>query len=325
MKLLLALFTFAIAANSAYAGKLQKLRNFPLKMSSGLQQESASLNKEAGKIVYYGGPVISAPELYTVFWGTKVNSATKTAMPDFYKAIVNSNYMDILNQYNTAGVPVVASQPHESTNQSFSQGKYVSTITITPSKAVLAKIAANRNALDDADIQAELDAQIKAGKLPKPNGNTLFMMHFPAGLTITNTDGTTVARSCQEFCAFHSGFKSANDPSVNVYYGVMPDLTSISCMGCNGGASPIVGLTVSASHELMEAASDAFPTPGSHPDYPQAWNDVNGEEIGDLCQSNVAQLKTKATRTVKAKTFIVQQIWDNKAGACTTTANYFTH
>jgi len=216
--------------------------------------------------------------------------------------VVNSTYMDWLNQYDSNRN---ALDGRAGTNQTIGRGTYNGTFTIKPTQGSAAVVT-------DEQIQAELEAQINAGVLPAPTMDSLYMIHFPSGMKITMSDGSGgTATSCQQFCAYHFGFKAKS--GANVYYGVMPDLSSVSCsMGCGMGASLIDRTTISASHELIEAVTDAFPTPGSNPGYPQAWNTADGLEIGDVCQGGNGKLQ------VGSQTFTVQQEFDNVKGACTT-------
>ena len=284
----LALSAGAIASNGM---PLYKTNVFP---------KSSAAPKAGTKVLYYGGPVISHAQVYAVFWGDKVTATTKSAMPDFYSSVLNSNYMDWLKIYNTTGI--TSADGHAGTNQQIGRGSFIQAIQITP--------AVTTGTIDDKDIQAELEKQIAAKVLPAPTADSLYMIHFPKGLKITMHDGSTVATSCQQFCAYHEGFKAKDGSSV--YYGVMPDLDSMACsLGCGSGGS-LARITVSASHELIEAVTDPFPTPGTKPGFPQAWNTTGGEEVGDLCQSNTATLKGKAT------SYTIQQEWDNSTNACTT-------
>ena len=69
-------------------------------------------------------------------------------------------------------------------------------------------------------------------------------------------------------------------------------------------------MTEVTSHELIEAITDPFPTPGATPAYPQAWNTTDGNEIGDLCAGNDTQLSTAAGN------FVLQQEFDNSINGC---------
>jgi hypothetical protein len=289
MNLIRFLILGVFASSSAFASVYPK----------NLGRESTAAAK---KFNYYGGPVIGHAKVSTVFWGANINAKVKAAMPAFYAGVVNSTYMDWLNQYDTNRNAI---DGRAGTNQTIGRGSYNGTFTIKPTQGSAAVVT-------DEQIQAELEAQINAGVLPAPTMDSLYMIHFPSGMKITMSDGSGgTATSCQQFCAYHFGFKAKS--GANVYYGVMPDLSSVSCsMGCGMGASLIDRTTISASHELIEAVTDAFPTPGSNPGYPQAWNTTDGMEIGDVCQGGSGKLQ------VGSQTFTVQQEFDNVKGACTT-------
>lgn len=249
---------------------------------------------DAGKVVYYGGPVIANAKIYTVMWGAAVDATTQKQIGGFYTNVVNSSYMDWLKEYNTTGKAV---DGRAGTNQTIGRGSYKGQLSIKP-----ANTATN---LDDKDIQAEIAHQIDIGALPKPDDNTLFMTYFPPGFTLT-IDGQG---SCSAFCAYHEGFKS--EKYGNVFYGVMPDLGGACSFGCGPEQSNFDNLTSVSSHEMIEAITDPYPTPGNTPAFPQAWNTSDGNEIGDLCADNNTKLSTQGL------TYTVQEEFDNVAGACT--------
>ena len=78
---------------------------------------------------------------------------------------------------------------------------------------------------------------------------------------------------------------------------------------CSGGFSYVTSVS---SHEFSEAITDAIPTPGSNPAFPQAWNDANGNEIGDLCEGH------DTTLTAGSRTYTVQEVFTNDTNACAT-------
>ena len=244
---------------------------------------------------YYGGPVISSAKIYVVYWGAGVDSTVKSDIGAFYKTFVTSNHMDWLSEYNTNLTGV---NGHAGTQQTIGRGSYGGEYVIKP-----ANTSTN---LMDSDIQTELAAQLSAHKLPKADKNSLYMIHFPPGITI-NIDAQNA--SCSSFCAYHEGFVA---PKLgNIYYGVMPDLGSGACsFGCGFGGSVFDSTTIVASHEVTEAITDPFPTPGSNPAYPQAWNTVDGSEIGDLCSS------TTATVSTSQRTYSIQGEYDNSTSSC---------
>jgi hypothetical protein len=242
----------------------------------------------SGKIEYFGGPVISAVQVEVVFWGPEVAATTVKDIGPFLQSLANSTFTDLLAQYatNLTGV-----NGHAGTNQTISRGTLLGQVQITPKNTSLL--------LTDKQIRAEITHQITIGKLPQQSPNVLYMIYFPADITIT-LDGMM---SCVEFGAYHEA-SPGNPAKSNVFYGIMPD--------CGGG---FASLTVASSHEFAEAVTDAIPTPGSHPNYPQAWNTANGDEIGDICEGNNARL------TAGSNKYTVQEVFDKATNACAT-GNY---
>jgi len=240
-------------------------------------------------MLYYGGPVISTTNVVVVLWGPKVPKGTTSIIKPFFEALTNSTYVDQLSQYSTVGITGVNGDP--GTNQTIARGGFRGKFVITP-------VNKNTN-ITDADVQTELEGQISAANLPKANLNTLYMIYFPAGITIT-LDGLT---SCSSFGAYHEAV-SSKVTKKNIFYGVMPDC----------GYNPAEETSVS-SHEFAEATTDAIPTPGSNPAFPQAWNTSDGYEIADLCESFQGKL------TAAGQTYTVQQVFLNTTHACST-GNY---
>ncbi|MDE2238111.1 MAG: hypothetical protein KGK30_09495, partial [Elusimicrobia bacterium] len=243
----------------------------------------------SGNLLYYGGPVISRVKVTAVFWTNQVNRETQARIGSFFSNILDSSYMDWLSEYDT---DLRAVDGRAGTGQKIGRGSYAGSVTIQPRNA-------SRD-LTDAMLQKELAAQIAAGRLPPPDANTLYMLYFPPNSHIPIGQEA----SCEAFCAYHEGFKTASGASV--FYGVMPDCGSWSC----GEGSRFNNLSSVSSHEAMEAVTDPFPTPGSNPAYPQAWNTSDGEEVADLCVGG------DSTVTGHGLTSVVQQLWDNRTHSC---------
>lgn len=248
------------------------------------------------KLGYYGGPVISNAKVYVVFWGDKINADIKKDIAAFYSSVTNSTYMDWLDEYNTFGN---ALDGKPGTKQHIGRGQNMGTIVIKPKNT--------KRSVSDEEIQAELQNQIAAGVLPKPDDNTIFMTYFPKNMSVSAFG----MHSCQDFCAYH-GFNGTPDRD-HFYYGVMPDISGSCFNGC-GYASNVFGAeTAISTHELIEAVTDPFPTPGTQAAYPQAWNDRQGAEIGDICAGSNNTLKALSSK----RSFIVQSEWDNNDNKCT--------
>jgi hypothetical protein len=256
---------------------------FPMSGLIATQPSVEARSRNAARTeLYYGGPVLPKIKVVTVIWGNDVNKITINNIGPFFAGIVNSTFVDQLTQYSTNLTGV---NGHAGTHQTIGRGIYRGQFKITPGHK-----SAN---LTNAAVQSELKAQIAAKHLPAADQNTLYMVYFPSSITITAGN----AVSCRQFAAYHSA--SPGTVGNNVFYGVMPD--------CLGG---FVEQTVSSSHEFAEALTDGIPTPGSHPAYPQAWNTSDGEEIGDLCEG------TRATLTVGANRYRIQQVFLNTTKAC---------
>ena len=236
----------------------------------------------AQSMLYYGGPVLSKIKVVSVIWGRDVNRTTVNSIGPFLAGIVNSTFVDQLQQYATNLTGITG---HAGTHQTIGRGTYKGQFQITPVHTA--------TSLTDRALQAELSTQISAGHLPKADQNTLYMVYFPSYVSITAGKDM----SCVTFAAYHSA--SPATVGSNIFYGVMPD--------CGTGFGD---LTISSSHEFAEALTDGIPTPGSHPAYPQAWNTKNGYEIADLCEG------TRSSLTVGAKRYAIQQVFLNTTNAC---------
>ena len=193
--------------------------------------------------------------------------------------------MDWLNEYST-GINAQAGSHMGSpgTGQYIGRGNYAGTLTLAnvPSGDVT-----------DAQVQSTIDQAFVAGTLPPPDDNTLYALYFPTGVSIT-LDGS---KSCSAFGAYHDAIIETQRH--NTYYLVMPDC-----------GSSFKSMTSVSTHELVEAITDNIPTPGSSPDYPQAWNDSTGNEMGDLCEGS------SGTVTTDFGMFTVQDIWDERTQGC---------
>ena len=233
----------------------------------------------AVQLKYYGGPVIANVVIHAVYWGS--TTAFQSHLNDFYGAITQSSYMDWLSEYNTP-------------TQSIGRGSFAGGTVITPSHT--------GTNLKDADIQAELSAQMDAGNLPQSDGkNDLYMIHFPPGVKITAPDGQS--QSCVQFCAYHGTYKKGDN---YVFYGIHPDLAQSGCnQGC-GGSTAQENTTSVASHEMVEAMTDAAVGMATQVGMPLAWYNTAQGEIGDICNGKQGHVGA----------FTVQTQWSNRQNKC---------
>jgi hypothetical protein len=257
-------------------------------------------------LTYRGGPVISNVQVVQVLYGSgsyngQVAGTSTPSMGNFYGDFLGtSGYVSLMTQYNTPA--------SGGTNQTIGNGTFGGLFQIVPAAGN------NGSTITDAQIQSEILAQINAGHLPAPlldaagNANTLYMVFFPPGKTITQGG----SNSCQAggFCAYHGTTNSLINGQ-HVLYGVMPDMQAGSgcATGC-GTSTTFNNYTSVTSHELIEAVTDAFVGIATVIGPPLAWYDATNGEIGDICNGQQGSFVANGT------TYTVQLEFSNAANNC---------
>jgi len=265
------------------------------------QAPPAPVAPPGAQLIYHGGKVIQNVSVTKVLYGTgtyipELTSTTGVNMASSYTQMVTSGVFDWLNEYNTT-----------SPAQTIGRGSFAGSAQITPATA------RNGATITDASIQAEIAAQISSGVLPAPSDNQIYMVNFPSGKTITQGG----ASSCVAggFCAYHGTFKIGTQ---NVYYGVLPALTGGCATGCGAGTTFQNQQSV-ASHELIEAVTDAEVGLATVIGPPLAWYDATNGEIGDICNGQ------QGTFTgTDGNTYTIQQEFSNQQSDCITTRSVST-
>lgn len=217
------------------------------------------------------GQFLTAPTVVGVYWpGTQSpDYQVHTLFPDFVTDLFNGPYW-------SAVMPQYVGSAHGVYQKSVD---ITTLLTLAPSTTVHARY-----------IGAELVAQQKAGVLPAPDsqGNTVYVVHFPPGITITDDNYTvgsvthsSIGTSCVNFCAYHDFFFDLNEPRYFPFV-VMPDISqNAGCLAGCGTGTAFDRYTEVLSHELLETASDPYGT---------GWtNDTvcASEEIADVCEANL--------------------------------------
>jgi hypothetical protein len=241
---------------------------------------------------YRGGRILDQVHVVPVLWGPNVFADAKAQLGPFYQALVQSSLYDFLGEYSTV------TQPH-GTNQTMGPGTAGPLVTITPLNT--------SKVISDSNIASEIVGQITAGALPAPGDQTIYMVHFPPGMTLALGSVKDCSVPQGQFCAYHSG--GAYQGKV-FYFGAMADLSSGTCASvCGSSQLPIENLTSTASHEYTEAITDPsdnstwFDTP---PNPPLPGDPSAHAEIGDIC-ANI--LDDEAPFTAGANTFHLQREW----------------
>ena len=287
----------------------------PIHYQSVRTQDSGTIDRYASNTAapanawlnYYGGHVIANLNVVPVMWGGNVPSAVATGIGPFYTAITDSAHFDWLAEYDTN---ILGWAGNQGTNQHIGRGTAAATITMTTANTA--------TTVTNDQIIAELQGQITKGHLPRPDANTLYMVHFPAGMKITMPDGNGgTAASCTQFCAYHNT-TSATGSIPEFYYGVIPNVTSDGCeLGCGPVGGGFNNTTSVASHELIEAATDAEVGLANNNAPPLAWYDPQGQdgEIGDICNGSQGSVSSHG------QSWTVQTEWSNSHNACITQAD----
>ena len=214
--------------------------------------EEAMAPAPPAQLVYNDGPLLTAVQVFTIFWGSPWQQSPESDMVSninsFFDYILTSSLMDQLAEYSTSG-------------QNIGHGSRIGTTTITTSEPGFL--------VADSDIQQLLNDGIANNTLPQPGANTLYFVYLPSGVTV-NQGGSS---SCREFCGYH------DNTNGHIFYAVMP---YPDCHGCMGSLAVFDAITSTSSHELCEAVTD--PVPG------EGWYDQNNGEIGDICAWKTKQV-----------------------------------
>jgi hypothetical protein len=231
------------------------------------------------RVVSAGGPVIKSPKLVEItFQGDPLQADIDNFMSDLGNATVY-----------WAG-----------TTAEYGVGPLSAITGVTLSEAAPTTIA-------DADLQLWLAREIAAKTVPAPDENTIYVIYYPQGTVVTMGSGADLGSLCTDFQGYHDNL--ATSAGTLVAYGVVG-----RCPSAAPNVAEIDQVTAEASHEIIEAATDPYPT--SNPAFieldmeDQGWELVAGPEIGDMCAAN-----PDAFFVPPGMTNLVQRVWSNVAAA----------
>jgi hypothetical protein len=143
------------------------------------------------------------------------------------------------------------------------------------------------------DIDALLLKRIADGTLPSPSHTSqyLFMVYFPSTTVLTEQGGGL----CINVGGYHTALNVTGKGQIA--YAVIGD--------CNAQDD----VTVTASHELIEAATDPYRFNDGYyldPNMDDPWSLQSGDEVGDLCEDEPG---------VKEGSIALTRSWSNEAAA----------
>jgi hypothetical protein len=221
------------------------------------------------QLTYYGGQLLRAPHVVTV-----------TFPGDPYAAKLETFAADLVTSPWWQAVSAGYCMADGSCIGPGTDGGHV-VLPFAPSPSYVDDLEG------ESTVRAMLQGAIEAAQLPAPVTDTLYVVYFPEGVAITQSDGASVGTSCQQFGGYHYSMDFAGK---TVAYAVIPECPS------QGDTSTLDVTTIAASHEIIEAATDPYVSlagPGSTaqgfmldpylPDY-TAWAlALRGAEVADLC------------------------------------------
>jgi hypothetical protein len=267
------------------------------------QAAAAGTVNTGNGINYYGGPVVPAEHVVSIYWaGTQVfangptpgtsgaGSADGSLVGYYLNHLGGSNYYNINTTYgDTVGGGHTVANAISYTGYWADNGATAPVSGSSPS---------------DAQIQAEIISGFTSGTLTY-DPSTVYAVFSASGVNLGGGAYT-------QYCAYHGDF--AWNGNV-VLYAAMPYDYHSGCTALNGSPNNDYGADAEVnvlSHELEEANTD-----------PQlnAWFDSNGAENGDKCAWNFGSefLSTRngngyANITVGGRDWLVQQNWLNANG-----------
>jgi hypothetical protein len=254
-------------------------------------------------------PIIPNVQIETVYfgsaWAGKASNPAQSAelaaeakdLNGFFSAITGSHYMDALSQYyclNSYGSTIRPGYG-QFAKADFVPGQMVSGQTIPESV-----------------IQTMLANEIQSGNLDAPNGNTLYMVFMPPGVSEAGDLGGP--RGHHSSFAYGGGYAyfatiehpTTQDPATGKFF---------QPVGAVGTETTFQFMTEVASHEMVEAISDPM---GNVPGDAAWWDRNQGDntyrdEIGDIAQDNPPSGGTMALEGTNGAGYVVQKYWSNQA------------
>jgi hypothetical protein len=139
-------------------------------------------------------------------------------------------------------------------------------------------VALNKNYyLTDSGIRNEIQRFINAGYLQQPDVNRLYVVYVEPGVAILN-DHDNNSTSIRNFAGYHGAFygRTAGGYAADIHYAVIAYASSPN--GGFPGLTPFGTMTLTASHEIAEAATD----PNVNYRGLGWYDDYYNSEIGDI-------------------------------------------
>ena len=293
-------------------------------------------------LLFHGGKVMMTPTssplvITPIFWhpsGFTMSSGYKSVITTYIASVAaasgqNSNVFSVANEYHGSNGQIhYKIKAGTAINDSAAFPKSGCTVASNDKTGIYADGSGYSRCLDDAQLQAKINAVTKAKGLPH-NLAHIYVLYLPKHVESCFSPGstTTSANACTinhqpsaAFCAYHSE-DSSKAVYANLPYPIYQSGTGFTCgsdakfptiESPNGNKDGDVVVSPT-SHEVNEAITD--------PDTSTGWYDSSGFENGDEC--NFVYGATHGTagklynQTINGHHFLTQEEFSNKDFAIT--------
>jgi Ca2+-binding RTX toxin-like protein len=246
----------------------------------------------------FGGHLLTNVKADAVYFGlawtsNSVYRERAGQLNTFLSEITNSPYMDMLHQYGGIG------------RGSFEGSDFTNNSWTLHSTTINGQTYAT---IDDSDIVRMLRAEITNHNLPGADDNRLYVVYVAPNVVVTGPD----VNSAQNFTGYHARDTDYTGGQGTLYYAVIVDPTGYPGArpkSAADGLTPLQYDTITAAHELAEAATDAD-THFGYRDY-NPFSSTWQEEIGDV----TADMENGTGWGFALDGFAVQKEWSNNDNA----------
>jgi len=264
---------------------------------------SPAAGSGSGNLLYGGGPVVTSPTVYVVYWGSQWGTgSTVTSDPSGEASLQQSFFQHAYGSGDT----FFTSQ----TQYTNGSGGHVGHPAASPLAGTwLDSSAKAPSRPSDAQLAAEA---VKAASHFGVSGDNIQII-------VDSPHGVVPSGFKTQYCAWHD--VTTNASGADVPYTNMPYITDAgSACGSNfvtpsnGVSGTTEGITIVGGHEYAETLTD--------PQAGNGWVDSSGYETGDKCAWISSGQGASAVIALNGSYFAVQSLWSNNygggAGNCVT-------
>jgi len=200
------------------------------------------------RLQYFGGKILKHPSFVSVYagsyWVSEKGTQDRDSLDQCSKTATTGSYASLWKEYG------------------IDKGKFSGSTTIP--------LLSNRRTVDESAIQQLVASAISRGGVKKPDGETVYTIFLPPGITLAADD----VDSRHGLGGFHGSYLD-NGSGKRVYYAALA-----YAEGSNGipfTNSSVDNISIAASHEWTEAVTDPNVNAGK-----LGWYDKRFGEVGDI-------------------------------------------